>query len=888
MNPDTSGWHQIVDTGTGVHFPGSIHSEVWEWKPRFRKAEPRKKPHLELCNSVYQHQVSKGNHFHLEQPQGSELPDQDEVAELRYGTLKALFDMCQLGHLRLPADTKYLRKRTQLRTTSRIMHQGIHQQLCQGQHEHQQIAGQTNINGTRQNISTYAGKYTNRFARTVAKLILHGNNVGEDPLIVEELLAGFEGVPGRKRQSNHRETVMDSLQLRRRRCAFKQSTPIAFQRTDVGVTWEKVFTDLGKVTPRVGTMSIERGELFEEIQKLSHPIQVKLIVTCRGTERFRVPKRTIPKEDMPWRRTLYVNRADGTIVDAGLERWTDLTKAQQVRKAGPARLSLTIFGQKREPSQSSDPRAGNEAISELPGLTLGRSPEKDLGWAPPPIALSGPQFRDLAADEREGIRRLHNNLGHPDPQMFAKFLKERGSESRIVEGALQYQCSTCAESKPAPVAARPSSIHKDLDFNDVVGADGAHWQGQSGETFHFMHFLDESTLFHVGAVRGRTVQEQIRTFEDTWLLWAGPCKTLYLDPAGEYVNDTWATYLQSEGIKVEMSAGESPWQLGRCERHGKIVKDMLTRMDKEQKIEGEQEFKRCLRQIFAAKNALSRIHGFTPEQALLGKARAVPASIVSDSEVASHSLAESDTPEGIRFRQDLLRREQARRSFISADNDSSFRRALLRRSRPSRLHYEMGDWVLYWRKQKGNDRNERGRWHGPAQVITNEKDKVIWMSHCGRLIRASPEQIRPASLREFQCLPRDEEGRVRDERLIQGQGPRSFEILEGVPDVSGDVEMDARTDSYEPSETLGTKCLREANLNRRLHLHVQKIRQINRITNHHQWMGFQFRSPATKRKMISSLAMSFHVMQPTAMKLTLEDSLEMRFGRILLGMKSVS
>ena len=112
-----------------------------------------------------QFSVPKGDHFHLEQPQGSELPDQDEVAELRYGTLKALFDMCQLGHLRLPADTKYLRKRTQLRTTSRIMHQGIHKQLCQGQHEHQHIAGQANINGTTQNISTYAGKYTNRFAK---------------------------------------------------------------------------------------------------------------------------------------------------------------------------------------------------------------------------------------------------------------------------------------------------------------------------------------------------------------------------------------------------------------------------------------------------------------------------------------------------------------------------------------------------------------------------------------------------------------------------------------------------------------------------------------------------------------------------------------------------
>ena len=106
----------------------------------------------------------------------------------------------------------------------------------------------------------------------------------------------------------------------------------------------------------------------------------------------------------------------------------------------------------------------------------------------------------------------------------------------------------------------------------------------------------------------------------------------------------------------------------------------------------------------------------------------------------------------------LVGREAARKAFVQADNDSAFRRALLRRSRPGQLHYEPKDWVLYWRRSKGNNRLERGRWYGPAQVVVMEGKKVIWLSHLGRLIRASPEQLRPASLREYHKLPKDGEG----------------------------------------------------------------------------------------------------------------------------------
>ena len=142
-------------------------------------------------------------------------------------------------------------------------------------------------------------------------------------------------------------------------------------------------------------------------------------------------------------------------------------------------------------------------------------------------------------------------------------------------------------------------------------------QIHGGKPFHFMHFIDESTLYHLGAICARKVEDQIHCFLLSWVQWAGRCNLLYLDPAGEYVSDEWPAALQSEGIRVAMTAAESHWQNGRAEAHGRIVKSMLTRMEKDRGIDTVEKFSQCLRQAFAAKNSLSRVNGFTPEQCLL-------------------------------------------------------------------------------------------------------------------------------------------------------------------------------------------------------------------------------------------------------------------------------
>ena len=227
---------------------------------------------------------------------------------------------------------------------------------------------------------------------------------------------------------------------------------------------------------------------------------------------------------------------------------------------------------------------------------------------------------------------------------------------------------------------------------------------------------------------GRSPEEQFSALTDRWFSFAGVPQMIYVDPAGEYTSEFWKEQLQRENIKSRVSAAESHWQLGRVEAHGKIIKEILSRMDSEHEVADEQEFRLRLRQAVWAKNSLSRVKGYTPEQAVFGKMSRLPGSIVSDEDASAHSLASSESPEGVSFRRSLQRREQARVAFGRADNENSDRRALLRRSRPPCQTFEAGDWILYWRVQKGGGSRGKGRWHGPGQVICSEGSKVVWVT----------------------------------------------------------------------------------------------------------------------------------------------------------------
>ena len=212
-------------------------------------------------------------------------------------------------------------------------------------------------------------------------------------------------------------------------------------------------------------------------------------------------------------------------------------------------MSLTIFGHRK--LEADGVGAPEGVVSE--GDQKGELDVEILGHAPPKnVPVHGPGFRDLSKDEQAQIRRLHHNLGHPSPLKLANFLKERHSDSALVQGALDFQCDSCAETKSGPDVSRPATIHENLGFNQVVGMDTATWTSQAGKRFQFSHVIDEGTLFHVGApVISADAESQMRIFERHWMLWAGPPQTIYVDPGTEYTAGAWQDRMQEFGCSCQ-------------------------------------------------------------------------------------------------------------------------------------------------------------------------------------------------------------------------------------------------------------------------------------------------------------------------------------------------
>ena len=141
------------------------------------------------------------------------------------------------------------------------------------------------------------------------------------------------------------------------------------------------------------------------------------------------------------------------------------------------------------------------------------------------------------------------------------------------------------------------------------------------------------------------------------------------------------------GIKSTIIPPQAHWQMGRSERHGEILQQMLRKYEDEHNISNYAELQIALTMCTSAKNSCSLRQGFSSEMLVFGKGL----SNTSDDELPSHITATEGSSFGLQFRQQLAQRETARRAFFAADNDMAIRRAALRRSRPHVINTLQGN-----------------------------------------------------------------------------------------------------------------------------------------------------------------------------------------------------
>lgn len=204
--------------------------------------------------------------------------------------------------------------------------------------------------------------------------------------------------------------------------------------------------------------------------------------------------------------------------------------------------------------------------------------------------------------------------------------------------------------------------------------------------------------------------------------------------------------MQKESIRTIIIA--APWQRGRIERHGGVIKEMLSRIDQENPIGTEKQFDFALNQCFQAKNSLTVVNGYSPEQAVLGRTRRLPASICGDEDFTAHSIDNSSGTRSEEFLQMQIR-TSARKALLDADNSQAIRRALNRQSRGQEHPWKCGELCKVWNKRKSPNMLEKGRWTGPCQIVMEESRTIVWVTRMNRLLRVARENLRPVSIREF-------------------------------------------------------------------------------------------------------------------------------------------
>ena len=98
--------------------------------------------------------------------------------------------------------------------------------------------------------------------------------------------------------------------------------------------------EVAKETPRVGPHVIRSGPLVEHVQKLIPEMKVHLMVTCRGTDRFRIPNRDEDVRGLTLRKTVYFHRVSGEVIDVvgAPEEWQKQSRVIRIGKCGPARI----------------------------------------------------------------------------------------------------------------------------------------------------------------------------------------------------------------------------------------------------------------------------------------------------------------------------------------------------------------------------------------------------------------------------------------------------------------------------------------------------------------------------------------------------------------------
>ena len=345
------------------------------------------------------------------------------------------------------------------------------------------------------------------------------------------------------------------------------------------------------------------------------------------------------------------------------------------------------------------------------------------------------------------IKKLHNNLGHPQSADLIRVLRNAGATSQALEAARLFTCEICTQ-RQRPTPCLPASAHSVVDFNHRVGIDVKILPGWAvNQKVKCLNIVDWATSMQIMVPfhQQETGEVLRQLFMNHWMKWAGPPVELLMDPARTNQSELLVSSLENAGIRVLTIAAEAHNQLGKVEKHGHLFEVVFEKVLDQCQPGDKESWEQCVVQTMNAKNEMLNQQGLSPYQHVFGRNPRVPFDVLQENpDAVSGTVALHDSS----FAKSQAVRTAARVSLVQAQDEQTLRTALNARPRAER-EFLPGDFVCYWRTQK-YQRGVRivgGRWYGTA-IVMGKVGRNLLIYHRRNMFKVSPEHLRHATLDE--------------------------------------------------------------------------------------------------------------------------------------------
>ena len=392
---------------------------------------------------------------------------------------------------------------------------------------------------------------------------------------------------------------------------------------------------------------------------------------------------------------------------------------------------------------------GEDLAEDLEGAEERRGAE-EVGAAT--VGEAAPSKSEVAK-----IYKLHKNLGHPELSSFLRFLRA----GRVREDVLKwvrssFRCATC-ESLQVPKAPRPAVVPRCYAPGVAVGIDLFFIPDiRNQKSIPVLNVVDLGTNYQmIEMLENKDPLHIWRTFWRVWARTFGLPQFVAIDEGREF-RGGFSRLCAGAGTVVFRAAARAPWQQGRVERHGGVIKEMIEKSREEMPPTCMEELVHILHACESAKNRYSNRSGYSPTQRMIGHWPRVPSSLMSDEDVDPSLQSQNSTEE---FERLMEMRRIAQDAFMKVASHQAAAKALRARPRQQRS-FQAGDLVYVFRSlrkrktvrgdqqaQRGTGLGRKATWIGPGAVLAME-GSIVWVNMFGELWRAAVEQVRLATSTE--------------------------------------------------------------------------------------------------------------------------------------------